>query len=546
MARTIFSVTSAKKLSRQEKKERAALIRQLQRDSEQTKRDRNAEKLPPAAGGPLGVGARAGQYWNLFRLNQAAHQSTSENIAGIYPFVADSGLGHRGPIVGIDMNADVLWHFSPWDLYMDTTLRAVLSTNILVLGAYRAGKSGVIKMLTTRSIAFGHQVVVPSDSKGEWVKVAQSVGGQVIEPGLGQRLNPLDRGPRRTGVTDDEHEAMVAARRETALTSLVEATIKGQKPLNPMEHGAITWALNQAIAGTDDDPTLTDVYNQLISIDPTASSTDAKRHANSERVTSVLERFVHGGLKGLFERRSTAVFDEDAPMVVVNTSELFGRGELVAQLTQICTSAWIQAVISDRAAKRTRYLVREEGWRDMASLSALQTLQQWLKLSRHYGIANIIILHKFSDFDAVGDKDSVERALAYSIAADIENKFIFRVNAQEQDNLVDRLKMPPAHAAAARSLKSGNFIAYVGMYSYTVDAFETSTEWEKELFKTDDAMEAGSGLDILPHIDPVIDAPKASFAAQFDQAELERLWPTPVGHGYRPVSDWPREQEQSA
>ncbi len=541
MARAVFSVIGGQKLTRQERKARAAKIRELQRDADTDTREQVDAQLPRAAGGRLGPGIWTGEYWNFVRVNQPAHQATSESIAGIYPFVADRGLGHRGPILGVDLNADVLWHFSPWEVYNDTSLRSAMSANILVLGAYRAGKSGVIKMLTTRAIPFGHQVVVPSDSKGEWVTVANAVGGQVIEPGLGQRINPLDRGPRRTGITDDEHEAMVHARRHTALISLIDATIKGQAPLNPMEHGAITWALNEAIAATGDNPTLTDVHSFLVGIDPTDSPAAARRHAHSERATAVLGRFVTGDLKGLFEQRSTVVFDEDAPMVVVNTHELFNRGDLVAQLTQICTSAWIQAVISDRAAKRKRYLVREEGWRDMASLSALQTLQQWLKLSRHYGIANIIILHKFADFDAVGPEGSAERALAYSIAGDIENKFIFRVNAQEQDNLMKRLKMPPAHAQAARTLRGGVFIAYVGMYSYTVDAFATSTEWEQQLFRTDDAMDNRT--------DPDAAVPDALVDANFDPAELDRLWPnTSLVAEIRsqPNDGWLDEQERTA
>jgi hypothetical protein len=96
----------------------------------------------------------------------------------------------------------------------------------------------------------------------------------------------------------------------------------------------------------------------------------------------------------------------------VDTSELFQRSELVAQIAQVCTTSWVQAVISDRSSKRKRYLIREEGWRDMTSVQALQTYQQWLKLSRHYGIANVVILHKMGDLDAVGPEGSQERSLA--------------------------------------------------------------------------------------------------------------------------------------
>ena len=68
---------------------------------------------------PFGPGLIRGGYWNLAKPVIPAHQATSQHIAGIYPFVADSGLGHRGPILGVDLNADALWHFSPWEAYVE-------------------------------------------------------------------------------------------------------------------------------------------------------------------------------------------------------------------------------------------------------------------------------------------------------------------------------------------------------------------------------------------------------------------------------------------
>ena len=469
--------------------------------------------LPAAAvPGPFGPGLAASGYWNLAAATIPPHKATSQHLAGIYPFVADAGLGHRGPILGVDLNADSLWHFSPWETYADNTDRGTFSTNILVLGAYRAGKSAVIKTLVTRSLPFGHQAVVPSDPKGEWVSVAEAVpGGNVIRLGGGfdTRLNPLDRGPRRTGVSDNQHELMVQQRRVTVLTSLVEAALPGTH-LTAVEHAALHEALTRCIRRTADKPTLRGVFAELTAL---AREATVDRHLADGAVqpSYVLRRFVDGDLSGLFEDGSTVEFDQDAPIIVVDTSELFARGDLVAQMSQICTTAWIQAVISDRTARRTRYVIREEGWRDMTSLASLLMYQQWLKLSRHYGISNIVILHKLGDVDAVGDADSQERNLAYSIIGDIENKFIFRVNQQEGDSLQRRLSIPPAHVKMARQLRKGVFLAYVGQYPYLVDAFSTSTDWEFELFKTDDALE--------------LDDPYITAFDGVDLRDLDTAWP---------------------
>ncbi|GAA1468924.1 hypothetical protein [Microbacterium thalassium] len=533
MARRSYTFTPGN-LSRAEKAEVRREAARFVHDDTPARTSRRDRSLPePAVAGPFGPGIIQGGYWNLAKPSLPPHQATSQHIAGIYPFVADSGLGHRGPVIGVDLNADALWHFSPWESYIDASERGTFSTNILVLGAYRSGKSGTIKTLTTRSIAFGHQVVVPSDPKGEWVSVAEAIpGGKVIRlgGGTGARLNPLDRGPRRTDSTDEQHEQMVKQRRIGTLIAIIEMTLGGR--LTAVEHAAILDALDRCIARTHDRPTLRGVYEELGRI---AGETDAAFRAAEGAVQPrfVLRRFVEGDLSGLFEDESTVTFDQDAPIVVTDTSELFARGDLAAQLTQVCSTAWIQAVIADRAAKRTRYVVREEGWRDMTSLASLQMFQQWLKLSRHYGISNIVILHKMGDLDAVGDADSLERSLAYSIVGDIENKFVFRVNQQEQTALRQRLNLPAPHVEMARQLRKGEFIAYVGQYSYLVDCFATSTPWEFELFKTDDAVAPADQDDAQLRV--------------IDTGELDSYWPDTLApdtslEGWLTPNTGPKEQ----
>lgn len=433
----------------------------------------------------------AGTYWNPLQIAQPAHRATSPNLAGAVPFVADADLGHAGPILGLNATTGGIWHFDPWELYAS---KQINSTNVLVIGEFGTGKSGTIKQLCFRSLVFGRQVVVPSDSKGEWVKVAEAAGGQVIRLGgkhTAARLNPLDRGPRAAEASDDEHEVMVASRRRAVLVSLVQATLPADSLLTPAEHTAVEFALACAIEATRDEPTLRAVYAQLKSPDRHHSSYVAGIEEDGARARHVLRRFCEGDLAGLFEDASTVTLDDDAPMVVVDTSALFARGELAATCAQICTTNWIQAVISNKYARRTRYLVREEGWRDMTSVAALQAFRAWLKLSRDYGISVVTLMHKVSDFDAVGAEGSEARSLAYSIFADISNKFIFQQAAAEQGRLVKDLGLPLSHARMVMDLPQGVFLARLGSRrAFVVDAFATSVAVEQDLFSTDDALSA--------------------------------------------------------
>src|SRR4051812_27791639 len=92
------------------KRERRSLLREVAkatRESGTATSSRRENALPePLVPGPFGPGLADGGYWNLARPSIAAHQATSRQIAGIYPFIADAGLGHKGPILGVDLNAD--------------------------------------------------------------------------------------------------------------------------------------------------------------------------------------------------------------------------------------------------------------------------------------------------------------------------------------------------------------------------------------------------------------------------------------------------------
>ena len=67
--------------------------------------------------------------------------------------------------------------------------------------------------------------------------------------------------------------------------------------------------------------------------------------------------------------------------------------------------------------------------RQPALLARMQS--QW-KLSRGLGIANLLIIHRLSDLDAVGEHHSEARALAQGLLADCSTRIIYR---QETDQL---------------------------------------------------------------------------------------------------------------
>jgi hypothetical protein len=384
---------------------------------------RAAAYLP--AGGERGPAALR----SYRHLKLPPHRATSEVLAGAYPFLAEAGLGSAGVLIGHDSWSGAAFVYDPWVLYRsDANPDGVLTNpNILLAGIIGRGKSTMAKSLATRSIAFGRKVYVPGDPKGEWTVVSKAVGGQAIElgGGLGNRLNPLDEGPRPSGFDDTAWTAESRKRRGGLLGSLTESALG--RTLGPTERTALGVALDTVVAANTT-PTLPMVVDALFNpTDPVGGSTVAQLAADGRHAGHALARLVHGDLSGLFDGPSTVRFDPSLPMVSLDLSRISGSDQMIG-MVMTCASAWMEAATSDPATGQ-RWVIYDEAWRLLRQPALLARMQSQWKLSRALGIANLMIIHRLSDLDAIGDSDSEARNLALGLLADCSTKIIY---AQEQ------------------------------------------------------------------------------------------------------------------
>jgi hypothetical protein len=386
--------------------------------AEAERAERAATTYLPRSGEPGPAALRA---WRRFRLS--AHQDTSATLAGAYPFLAEGGLGGEGVFVGQDLYSGGSFVYDPWVLYQQGLITA---PNVVLAGIVGAGKSALAKSLYTRSIPFGRRVYVPGDPKGEHTPVARAVGGQaiVLGHGLPNRLNPLDAGRRPSGVSDVEWAAMVTARRRDLIGALTE-TVLG-RPLSPVEHTAVDIALAAAVAASET-PILPMVVERILHPD-----TDADRRlAEDGRIVGhALRRLVAGDLAGIFDGPSTVAFDPDLPMVSLDLSRVAENNALISVL-MTCASAWMESALLDPNGGQ-RWVIYDEAWQLMQHPALLRRMDAHWRLARHYGIANMLIFHKLSDLDNVGDQGTAAHALAASLLANAETRVIYR---QESDQL---------------------------------------------------------------------------------------------------------------
>jgi hypothetical protein len=455
---------------------RRALIQTRRVELDRLRADRQAAAYLPARGEPGPAALRSYQ-----RLGLQPHRATSDVVAGAYPFLADAGLGSDGVVIGNDAWSGAAFVFDPWVLYRD---QVITNPNVVLAGIIGRGKSTLAKSLATRSIAFGKKVYVPGDPKGEWTAVARAVGGQAIELGgtSTTRLNPLDEPPRQNGTNSQQSQTETTRRRRALLGSLVETTLG--RPMNPVEHTALDAALTTAVSTTTT-PTLPTVVDALFSPGTGGPGSNVNQlRADGRHVGHALARLVHGDLAGLFDGPSTATFDPSLAIITLDLSAIAGSDTLIG-LVMTCASTWMEAALADPDGGQ-RWVIYDEAWRLLRQPSLLARMQGQWKLSRALGIANLMVIHRISDLDAVGDANSQNRNLALGLLADCSTKIIYAQERGEAPKTGTALGLSTTEIDRLPDLERGEGLWRVGERSFMVR--HTCTPHELDLFDTNARM----------------------------------------------------------
>lgn len=419
---------------------------------------------------------KSGHMWGPAAPRLPAHRATSLRFGVATPFLAESGIGNAGAVIGADLEAGGTFAVDPWELYR---LRHITGPSMLSIGLQGTGKSTTNKAMATRLIALGRKVAVASDPRAEWVRVAHAVGGKVIEIGQGRsaRLNPLDPGTRPVGIADDRWVMLISQRRRQLVTSVISLLRHGQ-PLTEYEHTALDLALT-AVFEEVEVPTLVDVMNALLHpIKTTADLVGDK----GEVLGLALRRLVNGDLAGMFDGPSTVNFDGDAPMLVIDTSALLGGAEEALAIATACTSAWLDSVV--RAGSTDFWLiVNEEGWSSMRDPKAVELLDARQRLAGEWGIANMLIMHELKDLDMVGPEGSPQRNQALGLMSKSQVKIIHRQARETAPLLASTLGLTADEQEIVTNLEQGVALWKVGAKSFLVQTQLTPNEMA--VFNTD-------------------------------------------------------------
>jgi len=425
-----------------------------------------------------------------------AHQVTTRNLGAAYPFIAESGLGQRGVVIGDDLLGGS-FVFDPFELY---AAGVVSNPNMVVFGQIGRGKSSFVKTFLWRQAVFGRRAWVV-DPKGEYADLADAWGVRpvALRPGGAIRLNPLDPGPdpvgSGVGETDlDEqgaHGYEGTGRRRMSLLSSLAASCLG-RDLAPRERAALGAALEQVSRGHAV-PTVPMVVEALLSPREEAArdlrTTLRDLLEDGRDVALELRRLVHGDLCGMFDGPTTPGLDLSAPLVVLDLSALYSSAALGVLMA--CATAWLQAALARSAATAGSgrfFLVVDEAWAILSNLGVARWLQSSWKLSRAFGVSNVAVLHRVSDLRSVGASDSEQVALAQGLLADSETRVVYAQAPGELDAASELLSLSSTESELLPQLRRGIALWKVGQRSFLVQHRLSATE--RAIVDTDAAMSA--------------------------------------------------------
>lgn len=117
-------------------------------------------------------------------------------------------------------------------------------------------------------------------------------------------------------------------------------------------------------------------------------------------------------------------------------------------------------------------------------------MARWLqanwKLTRSTALQCIAVIHRLSDLEAAGGRDSEQVALARGLLSDSETKVIFRQDPAELTLVRELYQLSERETAVVGSLPKGCALWKVGQRSFQVE--HVLSPFERDVTYTDDRM----------------------------------------------------------
>lgn len=383
-------------------------------------------------------------------------EATSNQVCGLWPFPAGSGLPPEGVPLGRHQLAMSYVCADPVTWFR---LGLILNPSAFVLGRPGLGKSTLIRRMLTILMAWGVLPMVLGDLKPDYVALLRANGGLVVTPGRGQdAVNPLDPGPAVQVLAHlDEDEAkkvraQLEGRRLNTISGLCEL-VRGDA-LTDFELTALRTAIHVLDPDLTTTPVVDDVRRVIEDRHPEIRRVirdrgdEGRYDERTERLIDALQGLGHEGAFGsTFASQTTIPMVLDRP-VVFDMSEVDDNDlRLQAGLQLVCWSYGSAAVHGAKimakaglAPERIYVLVMDELWRVLrASLQMVDRIDAITRLNRQLLLPQIMCTHTMNDLKLATEEATQK---AWGFVERSEMVFLGGLAPKEMGNLTEVFAMP--------------------------------------------------------------------------------------------------------
>lgn len=357
------------------------------------------------------------------------HEASVTQSGLLDPFVVGGYPQLDGPIVGVSNHTGALWRYDAWS---PRDAGASTSVNAWIVGLMGSGKSLMLKTWATRetTMPWGRKVIVEGDPNKEWAPIARKIGGQVIEVGGGQYLNPLDPGPCPPSRNADEWRNDVLGIQQQAMESM--AAVLAPRSVFSLEARSVMSACLRSYADRGETPTIASFVDMMQSDWPDSTpingvSNEAARDAANWLIL-VFDQMVTGPASGAFERESTIEIATDSPMTVFNTGSVEDKNDQKKELYMAAMNATVERLCNQHDSAY-RIVIAEEGHQVLKNPVLVEAWEKRMRESRHIGVSNWMLLHELSDLDKFAQEGSAERNKINSVLTLATTQVIYAQSA---------------------------------------------------------------------------------------------------------------------
>lgn len=406
-------------------------------------------------------------------------RATTAHACILYPFQMCTAQQSAGVLIGHDVATGNPFSFGPFQAYLEDKV----NPNIAVIGTIGSGKSSLLKTMISRHAAVKVKAVY-IDPKGESEALVAALDGGPDDPQRSMRVQLVPGGEACLNPFDapvTEHGDLAAQ----GIANIIGAKLN--RPLSEVEQAALTVAV-AATRRAKPEPILSDIHHSLLH--PLEEDTirlgfrpEQMTDASLEMATAVWN-LCDGPLGGMFDGKTTFEVNWQARLIAFDLSAI-QNDDLATRIVMAAVASWVQPILRQRDGQK-RLMVVDEAWHLLTNVTLARWIQANYKLSRQFGISNVMAIHRVSDLRSA-NVSAEATSIAFGLLVDSGTKIIYRQETEQLDMIQDTFKLNDAELAAVRFMRPHTGLWKVGGTTPLVVAHQI-TAAELEMVDTDEEM----------------------------------------------------------